>query len=211
MKTLKRLLSYPARYRRSLGFGVHSPFAYNFITSVLRLKGYGYYAYPETSGFCPRARKAGFNEIFAGRDMSAHEAHLIFRVLCFFNPSHVVELGHGHEVTNILFKRAVPSAKVIRWTMGRGISLLPSDSPLFLLVNPISMPEIDEAEQFLLEKLKETECVAVVRNISTFPLQQSLWESICKAEMPGMGFTDGHIGIFVTQKGLPHTIFDLVL
>lgn len=45
MKKLDRLMSYPARWRRSRGFGVHSPFAYHFITKVLREKDAEYYAY----------------------------------------------------------------------------------------------------------------------------------------------------------------------
>jgi len=47
MKKLDRLMSYPARWRRSRGFGVHSPFAYHFITKVLREKDAEYYAYAE--------------------------------------------------------------------------------------------------------------------------------------------------------------------
>lgn len=33
------------RWRHSMGFGVHSPFAYKFVTDVLRPGDYGYYAY----------------------------------------------------------------------------------------------------------------------------------------------------------------------
>ena len=111
MKKLDRLMSYPARWRRSRGFGVHSPFAYHFITKVLREKDAEYYAYAEIAAFCPRARRAGFNEIFAGKDMSVPEAHMLFRVLCHFNPTEIIEIGHGHEVTNIIIERAVPQAK----------------------------------------------------------------------------------------------------
>ena len=43
-KRLKTLLSIPLRAWRSRGFGVHSPFAFSFITGVLRCP-HGYYAY----------------------------------------------------------------------------------------------------------------------------------------------------------------------
>lgn len=45
----KRFFSWPRRYFRSRGFGVHSPFAYAFICDVLREKGYSYYAYNQIS------------------------------------------------------------------------------------------------------------------------------------------------------------------
>ena len=35
------------RWRHSKGFGVHSPYAYKFVTNVLRLRDYGFYSYHE--------------------------------------------------------------------------------------------------------------------------------------------------------------------
>ena len=43
---IKKVIS---RWRHGRGFGVHSPFAYRFITEVLR-QPYGYYAYRELRG-----------------------------------------------------------------------------------------------------------------------------------------------------------------
>lgn len=199
------------RWRRSRGFGVHSPFAYEFITDVLNLRGYEYYAYPEIAGFCPRARRAGFNEIFAGRDMSIDEAHLIFRTLCYFNPSRVVEMGSGLEVTNILFKRGVPSARRDHWVVGRKLTIERTDAPLFVLVNRMTDGDFEEARDFLLERVAAGHCVIVVRRLSLFRNQRLLWEAVCGAGVPGMGFTDGHIGIFVARHGLPHSVFEIVL
>ena len=47
MKKLKEILKYPAMWRRSHGFGVHSPFAYHFITKVIGEREAVYYAYPQ--------------------------------------------------------------------------------------------------------------------------------------------------------------------
>lgn len=45
MNTIGRLATLPLRWRSSRGFGVHSPFAFEFITNVLRRDGrYCYYA-----------------------------------------------------------------------------------------------------------------------------------------------------------------------
>ena len=45
MKKLKEIIEYPAMWRTSHGFGVHSPFAYNFITKVIGERDAAYYAY----------------------------------------------------------------------------------------------------------------------------------------------------------------------
>lgn len=45
---LKLQLAY-SRWRHGHGFGIHSPFAYRFVTEVLR-QGYGYYAYLRLPG-----------------------------------------------------------------------------------------------------------------------------------------------------------------
>lgn len=72
-------LKVPAMLRHSLGFGVHSPFAFGFILDVLRLpRKYGYYAYDMIAGTRNRqlyrislvlggARIA----VYAGADMAA--------------------------------------------------------------------------------------------------------------------------------------------
>ncbi|MCM1355828.1 MAG: hypothetical protein NC212_05425 [Staphylococcus sp.] len=58
---------------RSRGFGVHSPFAFRFITSVLRQKG-EYYAYADMRRFAPSASRF--------RRLS-----LLFRLVCEFRPA----------------------------------------------------------------------------------------------------------------------------
>lgn len=211
MGKLSRLLSYPARWRRSKGFGVHSPFAYSFITGVLTQTECAYYAYGEIAAFCPRARKAGFNEIFAGHDMSIAEAHLVFRILCHFNPTQIVEMGHGHEVTNTLFRNAVPRARVLHWVEGRSLDLQPSERKTFVLVNQLVGDELTAAAEVIGSLLADENCVIVVRNLSCFPRQREAWNRIAASDYAGMGFTDGHIGIFVAEKGLPHCVYDLVL
>lgn len=214
MKTdgLKRLLSYPSRLRRSRGFGVHSPFAYSFITKVLREKEAQYYAYGEIDAFCPRARKATFNEIFAGKDISIPEAHLIFRILCHFNPSHVLEVGHGHEVTNVILSRAVPRAEVRNWDHsltpqipdGEGIEP-------FVLINQFTMTNYQELADDIFAQMRRRDIVLVVRNIRHLAPARTLWDNLIDFKEFGMAFTDGYTGIFVGRRALPFQIYDIVL
>lgn len=65
---MQALLKALGRRRTALGFGVHSPFAFRFITEVLRPpRCYGYYAYDEI-----------------GKDLVAR---LAVRLMAYFNPS----------------------------------------------------------------------------------------------------------------------------
>lgn len=210
-RSVKRLLTYPARLRRSLGFGVHSPFAYSFITKVLREKEAQYYAYGEIAAFCPRARKATFNEIFAGKDISIPEAHLIFRVLCHFNPSYVLEVGHGHEVTNVILSRAVPRATVYSWDhsltprIPEGEGIEP-----FVLVNQLAMTSLDNLTDDIFTQLHRRDCVFVIRNIRFLEPARAIWEKLLGFKEFGMAFTDGYMGIFVGRRSLPFQVYDII-
>lgn len=210
MKTLNKLLSYPRRWRHSRGFGVHSPFAYNFITKVMREKDAEYYAYAEIAAFCPRARRAGFNEIFAGKDMSIPEAHMLFRVLCYFNPTEIVEVGHGHEVTNVILERSVPKAKIILWHPGKIISPSLGTIPL-ILINQMPHEGDDEIVRMLVDLLSEGDAVVVIRNITTLRNNRQLWHKLISMPDFGMSFSDNYMGIFVGYHNLPHQTYEIIL
>lgn len=89
---MQALLKSFARRRHSRGFGIHSPFAYRFITEVLCLPhNYGYYAYA-----------------LAGRDGNLR---LLVRLLAFFSPASVtVDLGEGAAAVGRLVREVLPHA-----------------------------------------------------------------------------------------------------
>lgn len=91
---MQALLKSLGRRRCSRGFGVHSPFAYRFITEVLCLPGeYGYYAYSS-----------------AGRD---RRMRLLVRLLACFNPVSVaIDLDAGAERVEALVREVLPHAAV---------------------------------------------------------------------------------------------------
>lgn len=210
MNLIKKITSYPARWRRSRGFGVHSPFAYNFITKVLREKDAAYYAYAEIAAFCPRARRAGFNEIFAGKDMSVPEAQMLFRVLCYFNPSEIIEIGHGHEVTNIIINRSVPKAVVKTWHATRDMKVPNGCEPVVLL-NQIIPDECGEAVEMIENLRANGGVVLIVRHINILPNNRDVWREITENATSGMSFTDGYMGIYVGRDSLPRQEYDIIL
>ena len=209
---LRRLFEYPKMLWRSRGYGVHSPFAFDFITKVIGEKDARYYAYAEIAAFCPRSRKTGFNEIFAGKDMSVPEAWLLFRVLCYFNPAHVLEVGHGHEVTTVILNRAIPRSKVHVWHTERhpDPELLGVVEP-FVLVNQYHESHGEILKKYVQQLLANGDVVIFLRNLTTLPQMQRIWKYLCDVAEYGMGFTDGYTGIFVARRALPHQIFKIVM
>ena len=205
---LSELLKYPARMRRSMGFGIHSPFAFNLITKVIREKEAVYYAYAEIAAFCPKARRAGFNEIFAGLDLSIPEAQLIFRLLCHFNPAHIIECGHGHEVTGIIFSRAVPNAEVHYWNFSDS-EIEPLEGEPLVLVNRRAAGKTEVLGEALSGLMAKQDIVVVVRNLHYVEDNRRLWEKLMNFKEFGMSFTDGYMGIFVARRSLPRQDYDL--
>jgi len=211
MSSLKHLLTYPARWRRSRGFGVHSPFAYYFITRVLCEHEAAYYAYPEIAAFCPKARRAGFNEIFASRDMAIPESQLLFRVLCHFNPREIVEVGNGQETTGIIYLRAVPNANRHLFQDIKLEQKLTDNGPLTVLINQISDDAFDTLTVFLDHMMQKRETIVFVRQMHSLELNRRLWKHLVAKAPHGMGFFDQYTGIFVARKGLPRQTFEILM
>lgn len=64
------------RWWRGKGFGIHSPFAYYFVTRVLRER-LPYYSYPQ------------IDRLASSGAIPAEELKLLFRVICHFSPTAV--------------------------------------------------------------------------------------------------------------------------
>lgn len=80
-RDFRRFLGAPRRFVKRRGFGIHSPFAFDFVRRVVA-QPCAFYCYPQLDA---AARKAG---------VKASVLRLVFRVVLFFRPSHVDYLGH---------------------------------------------------------------------------------------------------------------------
>lgn len=84
------------RWRHSKGYGVHSPYAYRFITDVLKPGNYGYYAYHELERL-NRNLKSGRASFF-------HESRFLIRLILFLKARRVIALGEQIPEARIVAK-----------------------------------------------------------------------------------------------------------
>ena len=98
------------RYRHNWGFGVQSPYAFHFVTSVIAEK-HSYYAYPAIN--CVAA-KCGYK---------AARARLIFRIANYVRPQNILMYEPCEAITCAL-SMARPSAPVSAFRQGEPFGLL---------------------------------------------------------------------------------------
>lgn len=106
------------RLRHGRGYGIHSPFAFRFITEVLN-GPYAYYAYPSIERLS--ATLAG---------VSADELKALFRVLVYFQPRHVAVCGEkGTPLYNAV-------SQITRWAVPNACAVGPDRGCDFVVVLP---------------------------------------------------------------------------
>ncbi len=197
------------RWRTTRGYGVHSTFAYNLITKVIRQTSAHYYAYAEIDSLCPKGRRTGLTDNFSGFHYAIPDARLLFRLLCHFNPTQVIDVGNGHEVTNTILERAVPRARRERWVDSRVIPVVPCGL-VFVLVNLVGDESAAAVEELIHSLSQRPEGVVVVaRNIGAHQSTGRMWRHLVTATQGGMDFSNGHIGILCALPGLPRQSYTL--
>ena len=94
-----------SRHHRSGGFGIHSPFAFNFVQNVLGER-YPYYAYARIAKWRATA-KAALGGCWPHSSLiSLNEARMLFRITNFFNPSQLLVIGARSGVSAASVKAA---------------------------------------------------------------------------------------------------------
>lgn len=84
------------RWRHSKGYGVHSPYAYRFVTDVLRPEPYGYYAYHCLEEFLKDSERRDTRLIRLIR--------FIIRLACFLKTGRIVSAGRNVRCVELAAK-----------------------------------------------------------------------------------------------------------
>lgn len=234
MLKIKRYYTALDRYRRSKGYGIHSPFAFRFVLKVLRERS-GYYAYQTIRDGRNLALVRMVEEGISSRKvLSNKNARLIFRVVNFFNPSAIIQFGSNYGVSAICALSA--SSKSQLWLLepkAREYSIVKDvvqgnsarihafgnvddcisnylqvvERP-FVIVNAVTADNLPAVAQFL-QTVVGRNGVIVMRNMASSTEVYSLWSGVVRSMEYGMSFTNGKIGVTVANRKLPLQQFSL--
>jgi len=96
------LLRWFKRKKQSRGHGVHSPFAFELITKVLR-SPHAYYAFSDIPAML---RERGLDP-----ELVTPFNHLSFRLLRHFNPRRILEINPGKRINTLFLRESAPDAR----------------------------------------------------------------------------------------------------
>ncbi|MDE6368177.1 MAG: hypothetical protein K2K94_02965 [Muribaculaceae bacterium] len=109
------------RWRHGRGFGIHSPFAYDFITRTLRER-LPYYAYTKLDALAASQRLGASEQ---------RRIRLIFRITVRFNPSSVVIIGeHNASLQKVALKSVRRDINLKAPASEAALLIINDDSPI---------------------------------------------------------------------------------
>ncbi len=233
---LKRYYTAFNRYKRSKGFGIHSPFAFKFVLDVLRERSQ-YYSYEYIDSLRTQVKAHVSNQWPHPRIISLKNAKLTFRIVNFYNPSHILQIGTSYGISSACmlsvsseiklslyepnFQKYPVTDKVLEDYMPRinlfddieqciasyRNSLRETDQP-FILVNDIKESEYPELLEYLKEICK-TQGTIVMRNVSRSSVMRRLWFTCRDCSQTGMTFSNEKYSVITASTKLPHQNFFL--
>ncbi|MGN0213986.1 MAG: hypothetical protein ACI4AH_04160 [Muribaculaceae bacterium] len=234
MNTIKRYCTAWKRFCRSRGFGIHSPFAYNFVVDVISQR-LPYYAYEELE----LMHHAVASDNRCKRVMSLENAKLLFRVTNHFNPRHILQIGSNYGLsaaaTLLPFShsrlwlyepdaarhttldttlypfasRIVFDDSIVNITANYTAATEEARHKPFVVINNIHNAESFSQVQFFVNSVLDGEGVIVFRNIDSESLIKQLWEDSRQYASHGMSFGNYRTAVFVSNSKLPRQDFTL--
>lgn len=182
MLGIKELIN---RYRHNRGFGVQSPYAYHFVTSVLAEK-YPYYAYPSVNR---TAAKCGYK---------AARARLLFRIANYSRPQNILMYAPCEAVVSAL-TMARPSASA-------SVFLDSNAKEVFQQVRPLGLLYVSEASDYVSQMLEQainctsSDSVIIVEGIHRSSEAKICWQKIKQNAAVAVTFDLYSMGIMFFDK-----------
>lgn len=235
MTIFKRYYTAFRRYKRSKGFGIHSPFAFNFVLKVLRERC-PYYAYDNIHASRWQASKLSTSKKERRGLVSFKYAKMIFRITSHFNPKTIFQIGTSHGVVSkTLLSVSSTSSLYTYFDSGNQCKIyesvtadvacrilkfddieqasnayyntLNADNQPFIVIN-----HIDKDAKLIVEtasKAINRGGVVIVCNINHNQVIKDSWIKIKSSMSHGMSFSNEKIGVVVGYKHLPLQHFSL--
>ncbi len=234
MKGWKRYINAWSRHHRSGGFGIHSPYAYQFVRQVWR-QPLPYYAYDGIHQLHGTIKAGTTRQQRREMDfIGEQEARLLFRVANHFNPTHILQAGAAtglesvamlevnHDSVlylydprleqNALAVRVIGSQLKriqcfddIRVATDELLAAVSSHpSPLMALINTPINADV-------LQRLLDAGAIAVLRNLHHDEAMQSLFDDCCRLMTKGQTYSNGKLAILNPDPKLQREDFLLWL
>lgn len=191
MLAFKRPFIWLKRIRHRCGYGVHSPFAFDFITSVIYEKGF-YYAYSEIeSSELYKTRKKN-----ARRPVSKKLNRLLFRLVNRMQPECIFEAGEISE-TSLYLQAACKKSTLVQITDPGNF---PAGIPDFLYI-PYT-DDIEFIQNIFCKYAENAHCrsVFVIGGIGYSAIMKRLWKEFESDNNTGITFDLYDIGIIFFDK-----------
>lgn len=185
------------RWRHRRGYGVHSPFAFQFITGVLYETG-EYYAYRDLGSRLTPANWYGMRRD-AESGISEKDLRLLFRLANFCNPSWIVSYKISKTIADYLHT-AVPSALMTE----RYIGVFYRDSLM------PGMIVATDSHTFVAPLLAFAPgSMAVMFGIHRDWICENNWKSVKEARDVTLTFDLGRIGIALSVEKMTKQHYDV--
>ena len=192
---LKRPFIWLRRFRHRRGYGVHSPFAFNFITNIIYERT-PYYKYDELLV----SQKEQARQKDCGWDYETGKVkRLLFRVVNYCQPATIVDAG-CLSASSLYLKAAKEGAD---YTAAADLSelFLEAGVPVdFLYVHDYRRPEFVEEVFNLCASRSTQRSVFVVEGIRYTPSMMALWKRLVRHERAGITFDLYDLGIVFFDK-----------
>ena len=182
------------RFRKRRGYGVHSPFAFNFLTYVVYEKG-AYYAYKDLKHryFCPAY-------LWNGHNVKCRK--FLFRLANFVHP-HVIELHGEMDDASLAYLTAGSSKSVL--IRPADVTQVADDKDRLLVIGGDVTSDKWHA---LLKRITTERSVCMVTGIHSSKERLNAWKHLCLSEKVYVSFDLYDYGIlfFDSSKQKQHYI-----
>lgn len=216
------------RYRK--GFGVHSPFAFSFITKVIDER-YGYYAYNDIELI--RRQLVHRNCPMLKTDIKRSHGELLFRIVNYFKPERLIQIGtsagigslymtapssrlnyllldsddNNAEQTIWSLRKFNPKASSVSVIAGDYLKTLPAALSKMSAVDFLFFNSAKDKEKnmiYLDEAIKyvQSDTVFFIEGIRSNREMRQLWKNICLREDVSVTFDLYNVGVVFFNKKL---------
>ncbi|MBR5332336.1 MAG: hypothetical protein IKV32_03420 [Muribaculaceae bacterium] len=235
MIKFKRYYTAIPRYKRSKGFGIHSPFAFNFVLRVLRERC-PYYAYEIINASRWEASRLASSAKERRNLLSFKNAKMIFRITCYFSPKSILQIGTSHGIASTAMMNVSSTSHLYSYlgvrhqrkiydsitssisnristyddvtaTINNYSSQLTHNEIPFMIIN-----HIDSENGLIIDTATDIVNkggVVIVSNINNNSTINQSWQSIKSSMTHGMSFSNDKIGVIVGYNHLPLQHFSL--